>query len=102
MQKIERWFKGTSVCTGVRSAPLDEGPFGDAELCLAMATQGQSELTALADIILRLFPERACRCNEYLWNRVVHFNNHPNTTRGDVDKIMHTYEMEKEDLHEKA
>jgi len=107
MREITRWFQGDATCTesggDVSKWKTEDGQSHNPSIhfCLATASGGvwmSEELQQLAAIIERLFPERACRCDlpTYLaaWTRVVHFNNHPDTTRDQIDKIVHEFQME--------
>ena len=53
-------------------------------------------------IIQSLFPERSqpslsCHCNCYGSNITVHFNNHPDTTFEEIQKVCRVYDHEVED-----
>jgi hypothetical protein len=92
VQRIERWFKGTTYHDGDREYWAEPGT--GVELCLALACDKDEELRRLGDVLAALFPERIC-CPADMPNwRLIHFNNHPNTTRDEIDKIMHTYHLE--------
>jgi hypothetical protein len=96
--KIERWFQGHSP--HFSGHPWAEQGAGISECLGSVVGWGRlSELAQVDVIIDRLFPGRICDCR---WpvNRVVHFNNHPETTREDVDKVLHIYTEEVEAAHE--
>lgn len=91
MRDIGGWFQGTGSCVGDQPIRWGTWPIGN---CLMMACESEAEVAALDAIVTTLFPERACKCQTSPRRRLVHFNNHPDTTRDQVDKILHTYHME--------
>lgn len=93
------WFKGTTQHAGddrtfwFESPPDWLDPNRPDRHCLLLACESLIETKQVAAIITTLFPERACGCDIAAY-QVVHFNNHPDTTRDEVDKILHTYALE--------
>jgi hypothetical protein len=96
MRPIERWFKGPATCGGFTAGKVSAESWRGGQVhCLFTARDSDLEVDQLAAIIARLFPERACRCpGARPSTQVIHFNNHPATTRDDVDKIVHTLALE--------
>jgi hypothetical protein len=97
MKQIEpgSWFKGSHNGHPPLAEPWLESPeHRPTRSCLLLACESLAEVTQLASIIGTLFPERACAC-AMLAEQVVHFNNHPATTRDEVDKILHAYELDR-------
>lgn len=96
--KIERWFKGCMVHGNVVDGY--EEPGVERAECLGSIVTGNEwrdiqALDRMAGVIARLFPGRICDC----WGasiQVVHFNNAPETTREDVDKVLLAYTEEVE------
>ena len=94
---IERWFQGESVCGALRERTQEPGK----QLLHCLWTYGRAheyDINALAGVIERLFPERACHCANGQQSpiiQVIHFNNHLDTTHDQVDKVLHTYEGER-------
>ena len=97
MLKIDRWFQGVGTCAGDRwtgnayeegSAPAD---------CLLMVLPHFARAEAhVLRIIERHYGARACQCpGLHAETRIVHFNNHPATTREDVDKVLRIYSEER-------
>ena len=102
--KIERWFKGAPICGyPAKSQARWEEEGGDILTTNCLMTQALHEpgvtkeiLVRLAAIIDRHFSSRClCRTTE-VTTRVIHFNNHPETTREDVDKVLRIYTEEME------
>ena len=95
MIEIKVWFQGTGLHDGVRRSMYTEAG-EDLGLCLWMATQGDRVAQkSLHNIVKRLFPERVCACQDS-GKALIHFNNHPETTRDMIDKVIHAYHMEEE------
>lgn len=93
--KITRWFKGNDAHGGFVNAST-EGGLGMSD-CLgsAIGWPNVTGMAQVAQIIDRLFPGRICDC----WSsaiQVMHFNNHPETTREDIDKVLLAYTEETE------
>lgn len=101
MKEIKRWFQGGNHCPGVaiKHAYLEPGEEKQTD-CLITATDTREERVVLWNIITRLFPERTCSCSSTLVTLgepsvpLMHFNNHPDTTRDQIDKIIHEFNME--------
>ena len=97
MKEIGWWFRGPIVCHGVNEERASYGS-GDTPLCLAMNANGgvwheTEEHTQLAAVIDDLFPERSCRCSGNMINKLIHFNNHPDTTIDQVNKVIWEYNL---------
>ena len=96
--KITRWFQGAATCAGDRWDGIQEpGDWPTPAACLLMALPHfERAETLVLRIINRHFSARACRCpNAHMATRIVHFNNHPETTREDVDKVLRIYDEER-------
>ena len=96
--KIERWFQGVATCSGERREGniCEEGPYLATCLLMALPFLGGAE-ERIVQIIERHFSHRACQCpgiGPAL--RIVHANNHPDTTREDIDKILRIFNEEKD------
>lgn len=103
---IKRWFQGVAVCSGTRASGIiyEESALGE-PMANCLWTQAQLDglsrqaTTRLAAVVERHFPARAwCeQCSVGSISRLIHFNNHPETTREDIDKVLRIYteEMEK-------
>lgn len=104
--KIERWFKGSATCTGFKPDLFQPEEGEGVATCLAIELEVETPYEQvpaaarrMANIIDRLFPERACQCFKAADAQsgcLVHFNNHPETTREDVDKVLLVYTEETE------
>jgi hypothetical protein len=95
---IERWFQGSDVCGQREIRPalfIEDGDGSVMPRCLLMVMPWGEE-AALLRIIERHFSARACRCDDRHANRIVHFNNNPETTREDIDKVLRIYTEETE------
>jgi hypothetical protein len=92
VERIERWFKGSTCHDGRRKVWREPG--SGLERCLALACETNGEIRQLASILTSLFPERICCPAHMPTEQLIHFNNHPDTTRDEIDKIMHTYHLE--------
>jgi hypothetical protein len=100
--KIERWFQQPlshpdTAVTAAWEEPGD-GPTQCLGYVVANGITSWESLPAihhLAAIIDRLFPSRICNCR-WAAGRVIHFNNHRETTREDVDKVLRIYTEETE------
>ena len=88
MRAILNWFQGSGG-HGVEH----QIRWGGRAACLWTACSSEQETTDLAAVVGRLFPERVCDCPAPN-ARLIHFNNAPETTRDEIDKIMRTYELE--------
>mgnify|MGYP001581935742 CR=1 FL=1 len=97
MLKITRWFQGSATCAGERLTGNIREPGEAPAHCLLMVLpyfEG-AEVRGCA-IIERHFGARACRCvGAGPATRIVHFNNHPETTREDVDKVLRIFDEER-------
>jgi hypothetical protein len=106
--RIERWFQGVGGCgyQRLRPAAVCEPGALITPHCLYTASscvEGEDVLR-LAAITTRLFGHR-CLCPDdnstpRRISRMVHINNHPETTREDIDKILRVYTEEMEASHD--
>ncbi len=99
MLKIDRWFQGAATCVGDRWDGIQEpGDWPTPAACLLMVLPHFAGAeTKVAAIIERHWSARACRCEKAApATRIVHFNNHPETTREDVDKVLLIYSEERQ------
>ena len=100
--KIVRWFKGMGACDGLTQELWQEdGPVGTTSHCLMTQAifedqVGIDAVKKMAEIIARHFSARCLCASEEATTRVIHFNNHPETTREDVDKVLRAYTEETE------
>lgn len=93
MEEIKEWMQGPENCEGYDHKKAI--PWSGGQHCLGTAIHWEyNSMELMADIIGRLFPERICDHGK-LMSKIIHFNNHPNTTRDQIDKIIHEYKMEK-------
>lgn len=104
--KIDRWFQGSGVCPGVMAGEQREEPFDlmsfKASDCLWTAgtreNLSMAEMQRFADVADRLFFAR-CTCDNGRYSpitKLIHTNNHPETTREDIDKILAVFSEESE------
>ena len=106
MIELERWLQGDATCKGM--VPTREAQGEGATLCLwlavdkalALGKETSPHYDSIAAVIDRLFPELACSCGSEFRGKgfpmpLIHFNNHPLVTRDMVEKVLHTWEMER-------
>lgn len=98
--EIKTWFQGSMTCDGVRK---NIGVWeGHHSTCLYTQAQldklTQQEQMRLAGIIERLFSGRTgcAHCDFSPIQRMIHFNNHPETTREDINKVLGVFNEEGE------
>ena len=104
--KLNAWFQGPATCDGLYFSRGYFGPRSDCLWTYVARTYKLPEMpmrhpdfAQLAIIIKRLFPEKACRCphvSDDTSESLIHFNNRHDVTRGMVEKVLHTFEMERD------
>ena len=92
----QKWVKGRSTDRRIPGSAC----LGYA-IIMAGLNQSWGDVRAFR-IIQSLFPERShpslsCHCNCYGSNITVHFNNHPDTTFEEIQKVCRVYDHEVED-----
>lgn len=106
---IARWFQSTTVCAGLRagSGMFEEAGDEMAQCLFTQAMYDRLDTAAqgrLAAVVERHFPARSW-CERCEWSpitRLIHFNNHPETTREDLDKVLRVFTEEEDARHADA